>query len=357
MMFTHRIRRGLILAIPIALVLSACGSAKTGAGVGSAPVSSNAEVAKGAPVPPDDLVKKAKDEGKVTIYTAISTASVLTSITKSFNTLYPGISVRFVTLGEADLGGRFDTEAKAGATQADAVLTGYSSFFTDNLKNGRLLPIDSVIPGFSKLYPAHSLYENNQLPIEFRLLNGFAYDTNVVKGADIPTSFADFAKPYWKGHLIGFDVKGANVYNTWAYMILKNLGEDTLRKIWANVIPNKKFAKTTDAAASLAAGEGYADLFMSATAIQSVLNAGAPLKYVLPDLLSGSEFGVAVTKDGPDVNAGKLFAYWALSIDGQKALTTANQSIGPLEGTPAKYVAPPLVIPAADLATITSILT
>ena len=356
-MLSHRIRWGLVLAVPITLVMSACGSNTAGTQAAAPEVSANAKVYTGAPAPPADLVTKAKSEGAVTIYTGISTQSALTNIAKGFNSLYPGISVRWVTLQTNELAGRYDTEAKAGAVQGDVILAGYSGFFGDNLKNGRILPIDQVIPGFASLYPEDALRENGQLPLEFRLVNGFAYDTNVVKGADIPTSYEDFAKPFWKGHLIGFDIKGASSYASWADMILKQLGEEKLRAIWANVIPNKKFAKTTDAAQSLAAGEGYANLFMSAVAVNGLIAAGAPIKYVQPDLCTGGEWGIAASKASPNPNAAKLFLYWALSTAGQKALTTENLSIGPLEGTPAKFWSPPLEVPEADMKIINAIVT
>lgn len=356
-MRTHRIRRSLILAVPFVLVLSACGSNSGGGDLAPAPVvNTNATSYPGAPAPPADLVSQAKAEGAVTIYTGISTQSALTNIAKGFNALYPEVSVRWVTLQTNELAGRYETEAKAGAIQGDVVLAGYSKFFGDNLTAQRILPIDEVIPGFAKLYPEDALRENGQLPLEFRLVNGFAYDTNMVKGADVPTSYADFAKPFWKDKLIGFDLKGASSYASWADMILKELGEDTLRQIWANVIPNKKFAKTTDAAQSLAAGEGYATVFMSAVAVNNLISAGAPIKYVQPELCTGGEWAIAASKASPHPNAAKLFLYWALSTAGQKALTKENLSIGPLEGTPAKFWSPPLVVPEADMTVINSIM-
>src|ERR1700753_3794191 len=120
-----------------ASALTACGSSASSGAPNSAPVSNGAIAStarptatfQGVAAPPQSLVDAANAEGKITIYTSIASAGLTTGIAKAFNAVYPKISVRWVSDGSTQISGRYTTEAKAGATQADAVLTGYSDFF------------------------------------------------------------------------------------------------------------------------------------------------------------------------------------------------------------------------------------
>ena len=162
-------------------------------------------VAEGVGPPPQSLIDDANKEGKVTIYTSIATAGLTTAIAKAFNGVYPEISVRFVSAGSTEITGRLTTEAQANAVQADAVLTGYSKFFPTALKAGYVLPIEQVVPDFAKVYPAGSIFDSGQTGLVFDIPNGLAYNTDLVSPDNAPKTFADFAKPYWKNHLLGFD--------------------------------------------------------------------------------------------------------------------------------------------------------
>jgi len=342
-----------------ALTAAACGSSSSG---GSAAASStptqnvSKDIAAGAPAPPASLVSAANSEGKLTIYTSIASAGLTTGIQQAFNKVYPKISVQFLSEGATDVTGRYLNEAKAGAVQADAVLTGYSDFYPTALTAGYLLPVNSVIPGFTGLYPAGGLLDNGNFGVVFEIPNGTAYNTQLVATANVPTTFADYAKPYWKGHLLAFSPTASPAFMQFWDMVLKTYGPTVVKEIGANIIPNSEADTLPPAAQSLAAGEGYSALLMPSTTTQPLIANGAPVKWVLPTVATGPQYVLGVSAKSPDSSAGKLFAYWAYSRSGQAALTAVNSSIGALTGDTKGFYAPNNNISASEQAEILSLL-
>jgi iron(III) transport system substrate-binding protein len=356
------------VATVAAIALAACGSSGSSGGGssaggssagGSAPASqaaTNKDVAAGAPAPPASLLAQAKQEGKLTIYTSIASAGLTTGIQQAFNKAYPSISVQFLSEGSTEVTGRYATEAKAGAVQADDVLTGYSGFYPQMLSAGYMLPTASVIPGFASIYPTAGTLDNGQIGVVFEIPNGLAYNTNLVSGANIPTSFADFAKPYWKGHLLAFNPSASPAFLQFWDMVLKVYGPTVVKEIGQNIIPDSEADTLPPAAQSLAAGEGYAALLMPQTTTEPLVSSGAPIKFVLPSTATGPQYVLGVSAKGPDPAAAKLFAYWAYSRTGQAALTAVNSSIGALTGDTKGFYAPNNDISASEQAQILSLL-
>jgi iron(III) transport system substrate-binding protein len=351
------------VATVAAIALAACGSSASSSGGGNAasstpasPAATNKDVAAGAPAPPASLLAQAKQEGKLTIYTSIASSGLTTGIQQAFNKVYPSISVQFLAEGSTEVTGRYATEAKAGAVQADDVLTGYSGFYPQMLSAGYMLPVSSVVPGFSSLYPTAGTLDNGQFGIVFEIPNGLAYNTTLVSGANVPTSFADFAKPYWKGHLLAFSPSASPAFLQFWDMVLKVYGPTVVKEIGQNIIPDSEADTLPPAAQSLAAGEGYAALLMPQTTTQPLIASGAPIKFVLPTTATGPQYVLGVSAKGPDPAAAKLFAYWAYSRSGQAALTAVNSSIGALTGDTKGFYAPNNDVSSSEEAQILSLL-
>jgi iron(III) transport system substrate-binding protein len=361
-----RLTKARVLAIAVAAAtlttaLAACGSSASGdtADPGQAARAKAAlagDIAPGAPKPPASLVSAANKEGKLTIYTSIATAGLTTGIQHAFNKDYPSISVRFVSGGSTQITGRYTTEAQSGAVQADDVLTGYSGFFPSALSAGYLAPIASVIPDFAKIYPANGMLDDGKTGLVFEIPNGLAYNTDLVQGGNIPKAFSDYAKPYWKNHLLGFDPKASPAFLQFWDMVLKTYGPDVVREIGQNIIPNSKGETLPPAAQSLAAGEGYADLLIPETTTQPLVATGAPIKFVRPTVATGPQYALGVSAKSPDPAAAKLFAYWAFSQNGQAQLTAVNSSTGLLNRNNGGFYTPNNNISAAEQSQILSLL-
>jgi iron(III) transport system substrate-binding protein len=345
----------------LATALAACGSA-TDSGTGDAAQAARAkaaiasDIAAGAPAPPASLVTAANKEGQLTIYTSIATAGLTTGLQHAFNKVYPSISVRFVSAGSSQITGRYTTEAQSGAVQADDVLTGYSKFFPAALSAGYLAPIGSVIPNFAKTYPANGVFDDGKTGLVFEIPNGLAYNTDLVSGANIPKTFADFAKPYWKNHLLAFDPSASPAFLQFWDMMLKTYGADVVKRVGQNIIPNSKGETLPPAAQSLAAGEGSAALLMPETTTLSLQANGAPIKFVLPPVATGPQYALGVSAKSPDPAAAKLFAYWAFSPKGQAELTAVNSSTGLLNPNKKGFYAPNNNVSAAEESQLLSLL-
>jgi iron(III) transport system substrate-binding protein len=342
-----------------AVTAAACGSSSSGgnAAASSTPTQNvSKDIAAGAPAPPASLVSAAEKEGKLTIYTSIASAGLTTGIQQAFNKVYPSISVQFLSEGATEVTGRYTTEAKAGTVQADDVLSGYSGFYPTSLTAGYLLSMNSVIPGFAEQYPAGGMLDNGQFGVVFEIPNGAAYNTQLVSSANVPKTFADFAKPYWKGHLLAFNPTASPAFLQFWDMMLKTYGANVVKEIGQNIIPNSEADTLPPAAQSLAAGEGYAALLMPSTTTQPLITNGAPIKWVLPSVATGPQYVLGVSAKGPDPSAAKLFAYWAYSRTGQAALTAVNSSVGALTGNTTGFYAPNNTISASEQAQILSLL-
>jgi iron(III) transport system substrate-binding protein len=324
-----------------ATTTSSCGP-KAGGTSGSAGASS-AATAAGSPAPPQSLVSQAKQEGNLVIYTTINDATTNSAIEADFEAAYPGIKVNQIELSAGSIDSRVEAEAAAGDAQSDILIQNYTNFFPDALSKGYILNLNSVIPGFKSVFPAAYVQDNGGAAVATIVENGFAYNTQLATGANVPACYSQFAQPFWKGKLItpdpNQDVAALEFWNA----MLQTLGAATTEKIAANVgQSHASYDSFAPALAALGAGEGAASVLASPTSLQSLISAGAPVKYVLPEFASGSENSIGVTSKGPNPAAGKLFAYWATSKAGQTALAKAVGGSAPLDlaGTTSQYVAP-----------------
>jgi iron(III) transport system substrate-binding protein len=314
----------------------------TGEGVAGA-AGSGSTTSQGSSKPPKSLIAQAKKEGSLVYYTQISSAAANQAIASAFEKAYPGITVTPVSASASDTVQKFLTNAQAGDQQADAVLVSYSPFYATAYHDGYLTSISKVVPNLKQTYPSAYVGTNSAAVMVMTVPNGFAYNTNLVPKADVPKSFADFAKPVWKGHIAVEDPNASPTFLAFWNLLSQKLGPATTKKIWANVNASQATSGQNAAVAQLvASGEAWAVLPTNLSSVQALLAANAPIKYVVPSLSTGAEIAVGVAKQAPHAAAAKLFAYWATSKAGQTALDKANLAIGPLDaaGLPAQYQLP-----------------
>lgn len=343
----------MILAAGFAVTLIAgCGSASTGGAAGGAagPVKTAPAGTTGAtPDPNGALAKAARAEGSVVWYAP--TLGNIDAITAAFSKIY-GVKVNLVEQPNVQLQARFEAEAEAGHEAADVAMTGYSSFFQTALDKGWTTPLSKVVPNFPGTYPAAYVKDGGGTAVNMVAATGIAYDTNAVPAADVPTSWADLAKPYWKGKIISVDPNASLGYQQFWDALLTKYGTATVNAIGKNIV--RSFATAPSELQSLTAGEGSLVLFTTAGLAAPTIAQGAPVAYKQFDFTTGVDFAIAVSAHAPHPNAAKLFASWLLSTSGQQSFATLSQCSTPLvpSSLPSQYAQPLTTISDARKAQI-----
>lgn len=152
----------------------------------------------------DPVLAKAKDEGTVSVYSALDSALAL-RLVNDFQEAFPGIKVDYVDQSTTELYNRAISEAAAGQGTADILLSSAMDLQYKLLKDGTM--IDFTIPEADKLQPwSHApsgAYGFTQEPLVI------VYNKRLVPEGDVPTNRADLmtllAKPEYQDKVATID--------------------------------------------------------------------------------------------------------------------------------------------------------
>ncbi|TPE47115.1 ABC transporter substrate-binding protein [Amaricoccus solimangrovi] len=275
---------------------------------------------KAIPAPPQDLIDAAVKEGELVLNSGISDKPSVEAYKAAFAMRYPGIQMTVAAGGSAAFEERFLADHAAGSNRVDAAISNKLAWVSEALKEEAVLPIDDTIPGFFDIWPGGSwTWEtpNGKVAPAFQRSLGIAYNTDLVSGDLVPTSYEDLARPEFKDQLIAMDPEGAITYARVWKQILDVVGEETMRKIGDNMIKTPLYSDIQPAAQALGAGGGMVIMEMGANVAATMKANGAPVEVVMPESTTGTQYTYAVSSTAPHPNAAKLFAYWLYSPEGQ----------------------------------------
>ena len=251
----------------------------------------------------------AKKEGVVVWYATMDTKD-MNLVADEFMRTHPGITVQMLRLGSSQLPPRIVTEQRGGKFNADVV-------------SGDFLQVNQLIVA--------GAIDSYQTPNAGKFIKGTVdprgFWTNLYQNTTViawnpqrlaadhlkpPTSFADFAKPEWKGKF-GFDTGAVN----WYMGILQTdkAGSDLAKRI-ANNAPVKTTGHT-QTVASLEAGEFDATPTAYGYMAYQEKHAGKSVDFVNPSPLFVTLTPVALVKSAPHPNAARTFIDWLTSREGQ----------------------------------------
>lgn len=285
----------------------------------------------------EDLHKKAlKEGGTVNFYGTLAQINA-EKILPVFEKRFPGMKVNHVDATADKLAARAITEARGGRVLADV--------FQMALENilqivDQKLAVD-WLPPEAAAYPAN-LKGSNWLAADMVIITT-AWNTNLVKKADEPKQFDDFADPKWKGKLIA-EPRDVELLIGLARHKFKNDEKafDFLRKLAAN---NIEFHKGhSELAEFLVAGQAAACVTCYAHHYPPRIKKGAPLGYMLSEGIA-TITADALAKDAPHPNAAQLFYRWSASEEGQKAYAAGGR-LPPHPGVePVEKIRPAVLYP------------
>ena len=272
------------------------------------------------PQPSKDLVAAAVKEGQLVVNAGISDSTSITALEAAFELRYPKIKLSVATGNSESLEQRFLADHAAGNQQVDVELSTKRKFIERALQEKAVHPLDQTIPGIFNTWPKgiwrwETEYGTTGIPF-YRPL-GIAYNTDLVKGDLVPQQYKDLANPAFKGHLLGLDPEASSTFaSVWKH-IMQAVDESTMRAIGNNLIKKPLYSDIQVGAQALGAGGGMVIMEMGHNVAMTMHQSGAPVQGVMPDSVTGPQYGFGVATDAPHPNAAKVFAYWLYSAEGQ----------------------------------------
>ncbi len=273
------------------------------------------------------LIEGAKKEGTLSLYSS-ATVEDMAGIIASFEKTY-GIKVRVWRGSSEDIRQRALTEARAGRHDADVIETAGPDL--EALQREGLLQ-EVVSPTLKEMIP-NALRPHREWVVD--RLSGYvvAYNTNLVRKADVPKSYADFLDPKWKGKL-GIEAEDSGWFMTYAGLVGEQKAIDLFRHIvQANGISVRK--GHTLLANLVVSGEVPVGVTVYSYKADQLEHAGAPIATAHMDPLIALTTGVSVARGAQHPHAALLFWEHMLT-EGEKILAAQDNM-----PTNAKVKAPP----------------
>ena len=197
-----------------------------------------------------DLIAAAKKEGKAVWYTSVD-LPLAERIGKAFETKYPGVSCRVERTGAERVFQRIGQEYGSNIHAVDVVNSSDAAHLIVWKEKGWLAPF--VPEDVAKHYPAEHKDADGTFA-SFRIfLCPMGYNTNLVKAADAPKSYADILDPKWTGKIVKAHPGYSGTILTATYQISRDLGWEFFEKLAKQKIMQVQSA--SDPPKKLALGE------------------------------------------------------------------------------------------------------
>ena len=261
------------------------------------------------------VIEGAKKEAKLVIYTGVERAAAQV-IVNAFEKKYPFIAAETVRASSSKLATRLDAEIEANRVQGDIIEFSLLYLTTSLQQRGELLRYDSPqYAAYPKQYSAPGYWAASGVSNIVILLN-----TRKVDEADVPQSWWDLAKPYWKNKLTIDNLEVSGTGYNWLTAIVadQSLGWKFVEALGKNK-PGLERGHA-GMAQKVAAGEYAGAAEMSDFHLKNIRDAAAsvPVRGVWPKEGVPSEpWTSAILKRAPHPNAARLFLDFLLSQEGQ----------------------------------------
>ncbi len=346
---TRRTALRLGLSSGVAFGLAACAPATSSV---VSPAAASASAAVAIPTdPPElfDLVKKAQVEGTLTWYSS-AVPNAIAILGGGFTGKY-GIPVNIVRLVSAPQATRFTAEAEGGKMVADVIQMSDLAFLDTATKKGWLAkPTPAQIPALKAWPSKFSLYGSSYM--QAMGLYDIAYNTNLVKGNDIPDKWEKVLDPKWKNLIMMSDPRNNLPNQSWLYLMRKTFGDSFLKGLGQQNL--KLTTSTAIGINSVASGEVAMIVPTNYWSNVPLISAGAPIAEAYPTPTTAAEQWMALVQGAPHPSAAALFFHYALSLEGQmvecKNLCTSALNAPGTIPLPDGYVSPPVAEATAQKA-------
>jgi iron(III) transport system substrate-binding protein len=262
------------------------------------------------------LLNGARKEAEVSVYTSLVVED-MGAAAAAFEKRY-GVKVRYWRASSEKILQRVLTEVRSGRHEFDVIET-----------NG---PELEALHREKMLARAASSHDADLLPASIRphkewaglRLNMFvqAYNTNLIRQADLPKSYQDLRDPKWKGKLA---IEAEDV--DWFAAVVKDLGESAGLKLFRDIASTNGLALRkghTLLAGLVASGEVPLALTLYNHNADRLKQKGAPIDWFFIQPAFARVNGIALGRKAPHPHAAVLFYDFMLGPEGQSILQKAN---------------------------------
>jgi iron(III) transport system substrate-binding protein len=272
------------------------------------------------------LEEAAKPEGEVVLYSSLKNEQIVTLVA-GFRKKYPFIKPSFYRGTSERVLQRAITEAKAGRFAVDVVTA--AGFQLQLLKENGLTA--RFVPAEASAYEEGFKDPDGHWVNVHSLLNSMGYNTQLVRPAEAPKKYEDFLNPKWRGKI------GVNIQDPeWYVNLQRRMGKEKARSFLKGLAAQQPSLREGHnlAAQLLAAGEFYVVTNSYAHILARIKGQGGPVQYVFDEPVITYVHPVALARQAPHPNAGKLFIEFLLSQEGQKMLRDQGRIPGRREVEP-----------------------
>ncbi|MSP38569.1 MAG: extracellular solute-binding protein [Deltaproteobacteria bacterium] len=266
------------------------------------------------------MIEAAKKEGQLAFYATME-LQLSNKLAGLFEKKYPFIKTNFIRLGSERLAARVTAEAQAKSVQADVISESEMDFY-GLFKKGFIDRYES--PERVAFKPEYK-DEKGFWTIASETLSVLAYNSNLVKTADVPKSFADLTSPKWKGKMLIDENESkwmAGVMTVWkedpTAEFLRKLAEQDIKVIGGH----------SQMHTLVAAGEASIIVVSLVHGLEQKKREGAPVEWIALDPLISRQFALALAKGAPHPNAAKLYIDFMLSKEAQQEIANYGYTIG-----------------------------
>jgi iron(III) transport system substrate-binding protein len=250
------------------------------------------------------------------LYTSL-TVDDMAALNSVFEKTY-GVKVKMWRAGADKILQRATTEAHGGRFDVD-VLEASTPALESLYREKLLAPVKSPLQAdlMEEALPAHRGWAGTRLNVFVH-----AYNTDLVKKADLPQSYQDLLHPRWKGKL---GVESAD--EDWFANVVNGLGEETglqlFRKIVASngISVRKGHTLLTNLVAS---GEVPFALTVYNFTAEQLRQKGAPLAWYVMQPAVARANGLGVASHAPHPHAALLYYDFMISDVGQRILASRD---------------------------------
>jgi len=260
------------------------------------------------------LIEAAKKEGKVVYYTSVD-LPLAEKVAKSFEAKYPGIDVRVERSGAERVFQRIGQEYGSNVHAVDVVNSSDAAHFIVWKRDGLLVPY--VPEDVAKFYPADHKDPDGMFASWRVWLSVIAYNTDLVKAADAPKSFADLLDPKWKGKIVKAHPGYSGTIMTATFQTARDLGWDYFEKLAKQNI--MQVQSSADPPKKLALGERAVMADGNEYNIFQLKESGQPVEAAYAT--EGSPLIVGpngIFKAAPNPNAARLFQSYCFTAEAQQ---------------------------------------
>jgi iron(III) transport system substrate-binding protein len=260
-------------------------------------------------------VEAAKTEGRLVVYTGVERAAAQ-ALASAFQKKYPFIAVEPVRASSSKIASRLDAEIEADRVQGDVFEFSLLYLTTSLQRRNEVLKYDSPeYAHFPAGYADPGYWAATGVSSIVILLNSRKVDE-----ANVPQSWWDLTKPYWKNKLTIDNLEVSGTGYNWLTAIVNDerLGWKFIEQLGRN----KPVLERGHAgmAQKVAAGEYAAAVEMADFHLKNIRAAAAsvPVRGVWPkEGVPHEPWTAGILKRAPHPNAAKLYMDFLLSPEGQ----------------------------------------